>query len=656
MKMSVPVITPKVLVRADSAADVAEMRRWKESDLFSVAESGLEAVIAQAYGSSVRNRIIESLRLADGSPHFLVYNGNAQIAIYVLCISSIASEGALSAVQYAWAETHSTVDIIVLPCVVQCLKKDLARCVAEGLYAVRSAGHWSPEPKARQFLPSIHRDAHYCGGASLLKMHNAVREVANGGTRIYPYVAGVAGHQHMPSDSVCRCSGSGTFPLVLVQTSGARDGALRVGWSGIYSAENPVNELEIYAVHRDELELMDSRGCVYSTACAELALFPGRFSVGMHLRWAVSLFADSFAFAPPAAVSICGNQKRVHSFCSCIKTVSPVEFGGLRGYCLQACAHEKQPDLLFNVYVFEQALSGRVPRVGDYFESAGLLLAAPDSLVESAPCWADSPQTAVFAEEDLRDSVAEKEKVLLMPYGAPMAELLAAFVREGYKVEIPFIPLYRFGRPEFRLSSPSGERLFVMVDYVVGDQADKLGYRCRFHPDKYPAHINKTPQGDGPGDICFVSLHLTPSGQAAYSLKAELHGASPKLSLPTHVSQMQPQSLSAEEAAQLFADCMATQSFEKILPFLREDLHYSSDTAGLEFFSKMDFLRHLRSCFDTWKKKGVLRDLEFAAKSVVYKGSPCVCCVASQKGEAVSATLLTLQGAFISDIRAVQPM
>lgn len=645
----------KVLARATSVADVAEMRGWQESDLFSIAETGVESVVASLYRGEVKNLVIDSLRLADGSPHFMVKAGGRMLAVYVLCIASWSSEGALTPKQYAWAEAHAAVEIVVLPCVVQQLQHDRARCVAENAYVLRKQGRWLHEADTLQFLPRPHREHSFVGGAALLKMHNCVREVANGGMRIYPYVAGLAGHQDMPRNTECHCSGKGEFPLVLLQMVATQSGAIRVSRSGVYSAQNPVNELEIYALRDKEIELIDSRGCVYVADCAELSMFPGKWHTGMHMRWSVSLFAESFRFISPCAVSIESPFGRVDAFRSSVKSVESAEIQGLRVYCIQAAAHAKQPQLVFNVYVPEHALSGRVPRVGDYFEASGKLQAAPDALVENPDSWADSPQTALAAEEDKRDIAAENQKVALLPYGAALAELLAAFIRAGFSLESSFLPLFRFGRPDIILRTPQGGRMMVMVDYMVGEHVDKLGYRCRFHPNKYPAHMQQTPQGDGPADICFATLFLTPTGASSYALRTELHGTIPAIKTADSISMSPPKSLTDEDAARLFAECMATQSFDALLPFLREDVHYRSDTADLEFFSKSDLLRHLRSCFDIWKKHGVLQQLDFSVKAIEHEGKQAYACLASQNNEPISMTVLTVQQSFISAVHAQKP-
>ena len=72
MRMSVFNVSPRILARASSVEDVAEMSAWKESDVFSIAEADLVELLAEVAQESVHNRIIESMRAADGSPHFTI--------------------------------------------------------------------------------------------------------------------------------------------------------------------------------------------------------------------------------------------------------------------------------------------------------------------------------------------------------------------------------------------------------------------------------------------------------------------------------------------------------------------------------------------------------------------------------------------------------
>lgn len=650
-------MSPSVLARATSSADVAELSEWKVPDLMAVAESGVESHLRAAFGASVRNRYIDAMRAADGSPHFTAELAGAPVAVYVLCVASVSSAAALSSLQYAWAEAHPAADILVLPCVVQHLRPDYARCVAEPPVALRTRGAWQSGAVVQQFLPPTHSAPHWLGEAHEIKWHTLIREVANNGTRIYPYIQGVAQYRDLPAGARILCSDAGVCPLLLVHTCGEQNGALRVERADFYSSDNAVNELEVYDTHPTHVELMDERGNVYRANCAELTMFPGKLKRGMHLRWAVSLVADSFLTqeqGAPCLQQIDGTRAEMTGV---VKSVAAIQFSSMRGYCLGVQLHAKLPQLLFNLYVFEHRLSGKTPRVGEVVSAQGTLYAAPDALVESSTCWADSPQTDELEELARLESLAQETHAQLLPYGAPLAALATAFIRKGYTLDAPFEPLFRFGRPEFALLSPSGERLMVMVDTVVNQHEDQRGYRCRFAADKYPAHMAKTPQDGKPADICFVTLHLKSVDGApdSFTLSAEQHGTVVSLSLPERMTMQAATALSEEQAAHLFSDCMQSQSFEKLLPCLREDVAYTSQTAELAFSSKWDLLRHLRTCFDVWQKRGVTEELQFSVQRVQHEGRSRFCCVATQQGELISATVFSITNAMIGSIQALAP-
>ena len=188
-----------ILARAKNSAAIAEMNGWRESDLFAVAESSLLSLLQNEFGGTWQNCVIESLRCADGSPHFIAEIEGKKAAVYVLCISSAESYASLTSSQFEWLETNKPASAWVLPCVVQHLRADYARCVAERAYPIYSDGQWSAEFEMRQFLPAAQRPAHWLGGGGALKLHNIVRETVNGGTPIYPYVEGLAHHRHFTS-------------------------------------------------------------------------------------------------------------------------------------------------------------------------------------------------------------------------------------------------------------------------------------------------------------------------------------------------------------------------------------------------------------------------------------------------------------------------
>ncbi|MBR3944193.1 MAG: hypothetical protein IKK15_03760, partial [Akkermansia sp.] len=73
--MSVHPISPRVLARATTVSAGAEMSNWQESDLFAAAKQIPAQLVAEDFAGKITDNVIDSLRLADGSPHFLVQKG-----------------------------------------------------------------------------------------------------------------------------------------------------------------------------------------------------------------------------------------------------------------------------------------------------------------------------------------------------------------------------------------------------------------------------------------------------------------------------------------------------------------------------------------------------------------------------------------------------
>lgn len=652
----------RILARATEAADVSELCSWQLSDLFAAVEGELAEVLSSCGLSAVRSDVIESLRLGDGSPHFRAEEDGEPVAVYVLCVSSVNAQACLNHQQYEWVEAHPGAIVYIMPCVVQRVRPDYARCVVDALYAARAHGKWATDAATCQFLPEKHGCSSFMGGGGLLKMHTLVRETANSGTRIYPYVEGLAHNGDMAPDMRLLASGVES-PLLLVLTQGRREGSVVLRYGDFYSDANPVNELEVFnVVENDSLSLMDARGACYRVRCAEVHMFGHCFRQGMHLRCAVSLLAASFTFGGDGLVAFVQRSAEQSELHSVVQHVSPVNFCGLSGYCLQCGVNPRLPELVFNVYVFEPLLGGRIPRVGDFVCAGGRLYAVPDSLVESSVSWADSPITASAVVEDARELEARRFEQRVQPLSPPLALIGAALLRAGCRFEEPVELLYRFGRPEFRVLDNRGQRLCVMVDTITNTMEDARGYRRRFHPDRYPSRMKKMPGADGSTNILYLTLHVNAIAGSAtdYKLKCEAHGFDFPLGLPERISHLREGSaprapITEADAARLFAQCMSTQRFDGLLPHLREDVYYHSETAALEFFSKPDMLRHLRSCFDTWVQHHELPNITFKPASMVYQGARRPCTVARQNGELISATIFTVEGFLITGVEPVAP-
>lgn len=404
-----------VLARARGGAEVAEMRRWRVTDLFAAAEKGVEALPGLAGLRHVRNRIIDSLREGQGAPCFLAEGENGEsVGIYVLCISNPASYGALTQQQFDWCRRHEGLAIYALPCAVQQLAEDYARCVAQAPICLRNAAGWQDAAEeSRSLLPphveGLRPYEAALGTAAPLKRLNLLREAVNRGSALYPRIDGLPGRQALPPGFLLK--GIGTEPpLMLALSEGLRGGKVQLLYGDFYSWENPVNELEVSGLPQGNLltGLLDSCGTEYCAIVAEAAMFPGLFRNGMHFRWSVSLLADSFELRGEgeSAYSFLQEAGTARStLVGRIETLRQASFCGVPAYCLQSRIEDAPEGPVFNVYVLPTALGeGMELRVGDLFGCSGMLYAAPDAYVETDACWADSPVAAACAwkQEQMR--------------------------------------------------------------------------------------------------------------------------------------------------------------------------------------------------------------------------------------------------------------
>jgi len=403
-----------VLARAKGEAEVAEMRRWRVTDLFAAAEKGLEALPGLMGLRHVRNRIIDSLREGQGAPCFLAEGENGEPAgIYVLCISNPASYGALTQQQFDWCRRHEGLAIYAFPCVVQQLAEDYARCVAQEPVCLRNTVGWQDAAEgSRSLLPpnaeGLRTYESALGTAAPLKRLNLLRETVNRGSALYPSIDGLPGRQALPPGFLLK--GIGTEPpLMLALSDGLRGGKAQLLYGDFYSWENPVNELEVSGLPQGDLltGLLDSGGTEYCAIVAEAAMFPSLFRNGMHFRWSVSLLADSFELrgeGGPAYSFLQETGTARSTLVGRIETLRKASFCGVPAYCLQSRIEEEPEGLLFNVYVLSTVLGEMELRVGALFGCSGALYAAPDAYVETDACWADSPVAAACAwkQEQMR--------------------------------------------------------------------------------------------------------------------------------------------------------------------------------------------------------------------------------------------------------------
>lgn len=613
-----------VISRADEPSSVSHLCNRSSEVLIAEEEQSLSEHLRSCGVRHVRRSTSEGSREELLSlPHFTAEDEAGSIAVYVVSVCNMAAPAALTMAQFRYCEQAEARKVCVLPCLTQHVREDKVRCVAWGLVTVREKGAWSTLPEAAQYLPAAHR--HAIGidipcAAWYIKHRNLVQEIANHGQRLYPVVENFVHAGHLPVGMEIR--GSGTeYPLMLTVTEGRNEGYLQVLHGGFYSSEHAVNELLVTAEDIDDgqplLCLRAADGTELKALCAEWQMFPNVVWQGRQFRWALSMLCGRVNMVREGAFD---PGCRGHELQAEVVSTNRCTFCGLPLCHIEARAGA----LIFNVYAAIYDPEAPLPEPGERICAVGKLYAVPDSLIEPP----SEPEPGV-AEE-------------LLPLSLPVAVVAGGLIEAGYEWSAPFKPIFRGGLPELRMISPGGERLLVLVDTVVNGRADSRGY-SRYAPDFYPDRMDSVPPENLPAEVLFATVCLESNSESGFDIKVVQHGAvRSELRFTSHVDQPCAEGLSEEIAAQKFGEMMVTHDFNAMLPLLAEDIHYESETARLSLFSKLDVLRHLRSCFDNWRSRNEMPNLMFLLSSVEYDGRRRPCTVACQHGEIISATIFEI--------------
>ena len=613
-----------ILSRAEDEQSVARLCSRTAALLLAECESSLDEHLRACGFRHVRRLTGER-----STPHFSATLHDAKIEMYVLSVCNMGATAALTPEQFRHCDCAQSANVYVVPCVVQLLSSGRARCVAMPPVCVCRDGAWGGSAEALQYLPSACRlatSAEMPCSAWLLKRFNLAREVANHGMALYPVVQGLAHAGHVAAG--VEIKGSGTeSPLMLTITEGRSEGRLQLSYADFYSADNAVNELVIATLPNDDeapalVHLRADDGAEYSANCAELLMFPERMELGMRFRWALSLLCNHYI---PLKDDETPREK--FDICAVVRSSRRCSFCGLPLCHIVADAGAQT----VNVYAPVYDVYSPLPTEGEKFCARGFMYAVPDEFLPTPePERQPEPELLIepFAE--------------LLPVSAALSVAAGALLEQGYEWHAPYKPLFRTGVPDFRMKSPDGKLLMVLVDTVVNGVADKCGYACRYAQSSYPTRIAALAPDNQPADLLFLTVHLESRG-GGFGVTVEQHGAvQPELQFCSHVEYKPTGSQSEESVARCFGEMMVTHDFAAFVPLLHDDVCYESDTAGVALSSKFDLMRHLRACLDAWRRRDEVKNLSFLLSSVVWQGNRRSCTVACHNGEIISATVFDL--------------
>ncbi len=613
-----------IISRAEGESAVAHLCSRTSDLLLAECESEL---VAHLRACGLRH--VRRLSGERGQAHFSAELHGGKAHIYALSVCNMAAPAALTVEQLHHCDSEGVPLVLVVPCVVQQLGIARARCVAMPPVTVSRNGTLGGSAEALQYLPATYRRgtaADMPCAAWLLKKHNLTRQVANKGVPLYPVIEGYAHARHLPPG--VEIKGSGTeSPLMLVVLQGRREGKLQLHYADFYAAEHAVNELlllETDSAEPGRVRLRADNGAEYSALCAEMVMFPDRMNAGLRFRWSLSLLCNRY-------VPLTGGENQaetVNYLTAVVNCAERCDFCGLPLCHIVAQAGEQ----IVNVYAPVYGADSPLPQAGERFRAWGTLYAVPDALVTPPPAAKPEPPPAEVEAQPAPE---------LLPVSLALAIAAGGLLEAGYEWRLPFKPLFRCGVPEFRMRTPKGENLVVLVDTVVGEQADRRGY-ARYAPDSYPTHVGAVAPETEPAEVLFLTVQLSVAA-AGFAVKVEQHGAvQPGLHFCSLIESPPGVDLTEEQVARTFGEMMVSHDFTAWAPLLREDVHYESDTAGLHLDSKLDLLRHLRSCLDNWQRRGECAHLRFMLSSVEWQGRRRPCTVACQRGEIISATIFEL--------------
>lgn len=630
-----------IISRVEGAAAVAHLRSRTAGVLLAECEEEIGSHLRACGFRHVR-------RLSDGRgcADFSAALHGQKVLIYVLSVSNMAAPAALTVEQLSYCDSEGAPLVMVVPCVVQQPGAERARCVAMPPVVVGLNGTWGGSAEALQYLPAIYRrgtPSDMPCAAWLIKKHNLIREVANRGVALYPVIAGLAHTRHLPPGVEIKGSGAES-PLMLVVLQGRSEGKLQLNYADFYAAEHAVNNLllvETDSTESGRVKLRADDGAEFSARCAEAVMFPERVVAGLRFLWSLSLLCNHYSRMPDGC-----DECKPGELCAVVQSAQRCEFCGLPLCHIVA----RSGGQIVNVYAPVYGGDSPLPSAGERFRAEGTLYAVPDALLRPSVAPEPSPEPSPEPESALQSEAEPDEE--LLPVSMALAVAAGGLLTAGYKWRAPFKPLFRSGVPDFRMATPQGENLVVLVDTVVGEHSDCRGY-ARYAPDSYPTHVGVVAPETQPAEVLFLTVNLT-ADDGGFSVAVEQHGAvKSDLHFCSHVELPAADGLTEQQAARIFGETMVTHDFRELAPLLNENVHYESETAGLSLDSKLDLLRHLRSCYDNWQRRGECANLRFLLSSVEWQGVRRPCTVACQRGEIISATVFELLDGRIGTITSL---
>lgn len=334
---------------------------------------------------------------------------------------------------------------------------------------------------------------------------------------------------------------------------------------------------------------------------------------------------------------------------------APEEIPG--GKCLKAVVRcmPDDDDFLLTLYLPPAALGGYEPKVGDTISFAGTLCAAADELCATEESWQDSAEVGKLQGQEENRMAAFRAMDLYKESSIGLGVAASAFVQAGWNIE-PGVDPNQFSRNAIHLPvrNQRGQLAVILVDTVVDGHEPKNSYTetrktiesfvqrhdaidfchfCRVHldckpeSDRYAVSMEIDPECPG------VENHLLLTGSGFPGTESYLEKGK------RHERRTRPEKLDEAMAAELFQNAMAKGEWAALAKWMREEMTYRSHTAGVEFYGKMDFLRHMAERIEGWKRAGMWKDFAFSRGTVTYQGRERACVGTYHRGALSNTTI-----------------
>ncbi len=690
----------------------------KASQLIKTHEAALRSILEKLGFSGIRRpsaglfRSVWAGAPVPGAPQLRARRAGRPACIYIAdAVDSLLSLDFMPDEAYAYADAHLQEEDVYYGCLVTAKGKGgaPARLQFLGIVLLRREGRWRAEElMVHQFLPYDKRDqadmlSPLFGGAAFFKLELYSPFLRENGTRLRAYINGLCA----PGETIgVEESAYGFLPSPTLAIAGRQEAGAPFSLRHVLfmNDKDPVSELELTARPEEDepslLRLMDETGRHFCVESLEGVLLRPKLRSGQRFLWTLNMVAGRCEYntkefsvtqgplfeiekqryeqehgePPPPDYSLQfstaemrhleSGEDSAHAVAmGVIESISQESVGFADVLCMRIHCLPDNDGVHLNVYAAAHVLGGYSPQVGDNIRCSGYLYGAPDTLVEGAS-WMDSAD--VGRKQDEREQMNQAMSV----YGGfcersiAIAAVMSALVHEGWAVEEHFWPY----APVFRAHNQRGDSALFAVESVVNGHGPAEAMTAADF-DEF-MHEPSTEQGRY---VMRVALDYHETAQRYALQLLEDGGFGEELSLPSFVGRayaptilsldgdeatekrQYPEILDEAAMAARFARCVMETDWDELSRWLLEEMSYRSDTVGVSFATKHDYLRYMsRRCLG-WKGNGHWSRMSMVAGTVGYGGRRRPCTALIHDSRITALTLFENGDGLVRSMHNIDP-